>query len=286
MRSENEILDLIINTAKENPRIRVAYMEGSRTNPNEKKDIFQDYDIVYIVDDTKPFIDDKSWIKRFGEILYMQYPEETPYYPCDTTKSYGWLMQFTDGVRIDLHVSTKDHALGNLELYKTLLDKDNIMPKSEETDDSFRWIQKPTLDEFLATCNEFWWCLNNVAKGLWRKEELYAIDMINEVIRPQLIRLISWNIALNHNFKINLGKSYKKIKNHISEEKYTELLSTYNLYTIENIWNSTFTMCDLFQEYALLLSEKLEYNYDYIESINSRKYLEHVQKLPENAKEI
>lgn len=58
MRSEQEMFDLILNTAREDKRIRAVYMNGSRTNPNAPKDIFQDYDIVYVVRDTRPFIED------------------------------------------------------------------------------------------------------------------------------------------------------------------------------------------------------------------------------------
>jgi aminoglycoside 6-adenylyltransferase len=42
MRSEKEMLDLIINTANEDPRIRAAYLEGSRVNSTVQADIFQD----------------------------------------------------------------------------------------------------------------------------------------------------------------------------------------------------------------------------------------------------
>ena len=49
MRSEKDMIDLIIGVARANDRIRAVYMNGSRANPNIKKDIFQDYDIVYVV---------------------------------------------------------------------------------------------------------------------------------------------------------------------------------------------------------------------------------------------
>ena len=64
-------------------------MNGSRTNENVPKDIFQDYDIVYVVEDTESFIENKDWIKIFGEILYMQYPDENPSYPSDKKVSTG-----------------------------------------------------------------------------------------------------------------------------------------------------------------------------------------------------
>ena len=93
---------MILDIANKDDNILAVYMNGSRTNPNVPKDIFQDYDIVYVVKETKRFIEDRDWIKQFGTILYMQYPDENPFYPSDPEHSYGWLMIFTDGNRIDL----------------------------------------------------------------------------------------------------------------------------------------------------------------------------------------
>ena len=52
------------------------------------------------------------WIDRFGERLFMQYPDENPYYEDETNKQEcsGWLMQFADGNRLDLHVVTLKYA--------------------------------------------------------------------------------------------------------------------------------------------------------------------------------
>ena len=107
MRTEQEMMDLILGIAREDERIRAVYMNGSRTNPNAPRDIFQDYDIVYVVEETGSFIADKEWPGRFGEVLFMQYPDEHPVYPGDKEHSYGWLMIFTDGNRLDLTVKTK-----------------------------------------------------------------------------------------------------------------------------------------------------------------------------------
>lgn len=59
MRSEEKMYELIMNIAKADDRVAAVYMNGSRTNPNVPKDIFQDYDIVYVVRETKSFIEDK-----------------------------------------------------------------------------------------------------------------------------------------------------------------------------------------------------------------------------------
>lgn len=68
----------------------------------------------------KAFIEDKDWIKIFGEILYMQYPDENPNYPRDKKNSYGYLMQFADGIRIDLTVQSVNYALRRIKEDKPL----------------------------------------------------------------------------------------------------------------------------------------------------------------------
>ncbi len=49
MRTEDEMYSLILGIAKQDERIRAVYMNGSRTNPNVPKDIFQDFDVVYAI---------------------------------------------------------------------------------------------------------------------------------------------------------------------------------------------------------------------------------------------
>ena len=54
MRSEAEMMDMVIAAAREDDNVRAVLLNGSRANPNAKKDMFQDYDIVFIVRDTSP----------------------------------------------------------------------------------------------------------------------------------------------------------------------------------------------------------------------------------------
>lgn len=75
MRSEEEMMHLILQVAKDDERVRAVYLNGSRTNPNAPKDRFQDYDVVYVVTDTKPYYENHDWINHFGTVLYMQMPE-------------------------------------------------------------------------------------------------------------------------------------------------------------------------------------------------------------------
>ena len=286
MRSEKEMLDLIINTANEDPRIRAAYLEGSRVNPTVQADIFQDYDVVYVVEETKSFREDPSWIDRFGKRLYMQYPEDSAYFPSDVENCYGWLMQFADGNRLDLHVCTMETVKRDLELYRVLVDKDNLLPSEPVKTEEIYWVKKPTPEQFHDTGNGFWWCLNNVAKGLWRKEIPYVMDMVNIYVRPMLTRIVEWKIGVDNHFSVSAGKCAKYMERYVSEDIYRRYLATYSSAETEAIWDSVLGMCDLFHEIAAELSEAMEYPYDDTEAENGRAYLEHVRRLPEDAKEI
>lgn len=111
----------------------------------------------------------------------MQYPDESSYCENDADNCYGWLIQFSDGSRLDLHVCTLEYSLKEIRsdrLCRILLDKDNCLPGISISTDKDHWVRKPMEHNFLDTYNEFWWCLNNVAKGLWRKEILYVMDRL------------------------------------------------------------------------------------------------------------
>ena len=282
MRTENEMYNLILEVAKNDDRIKAVYMNGSRTNENVPKDMFQDYDIVYVVEETQSFIEDKDWIRVFGEILYMQYPDESPNYPSDKKNSYGYLMQFEDGIRIDLTIQSVKCALQRIEedkLCKILLDKESILPEIEAATDRQYWVKKPTKEQYLAACNEFWWCTNNIAKGLWRKEIPYVQDMTNYCVRPQLITMLNWKAGILTEWSVSTGKSSKYLYQWLSEEEWQMLLSTYFDGDVEHAWEAVFRMCGLFENTARFVGEKLGWEYNEKEGKGAREFLEWVQQM-------
>lgn len=100
MRTEPEMLDLIFQTAKV-LQVEAVAMSGSRTDTKAPKDEFQDYDVVYVVDDLDNLTRDLSWLDRFGNRLIEQYNV------LGNRRLY--LMLFEDGNRIDLTLCPKEH---------------------------------------------------------------------------------------------------------------------------------------------------------------------------------
>ena len=287
MRTEQEMYETILDIARKDDRVKAVYMNGSRTNPNASRDIFQDYDIVYVVDETASFIEDKKWIQKFGDIMYMQYPDESPDYPNDKNNHYGWLMQFCDGNRVDLTVQTLFYAREHIaddKLCRVLLDKDNVLPAIGESTDRERYVKRPTEEQFLSCCNEFWWCSNNIAKGLWREEITYAQDMTNFVVRKQLEKMLSWKIGVKEDFGVSIGKSAKYMNRYLEKETYQRYLKTYFAADVEEAWKAVSVMCKLFDQTAKEVAAALNYRYDEHEAEMAEKYLMDVRFLPKDAK--
>ena len=282
MPNEKEIFDLINKIVNEDEKILAVYMNGSRTNPNVNKDIFQDYDVVFVVSDVGLFSKNPEWINKFGNPFYMQLPDENPNYPSDKENFYGILVQFDDGIRMDIHFESLNHAVEHIKddsLCKILIDKNNYLPTVPESSDKNYWITKPTEIDFLACCNEFWWCTNNLAKGLWRKEILYVQDMTNFVVRKELEKMLSWKVGIKTDFKVSIGKSAKYISNYLDKEIYENYLKTFFTCDIESAWKSIFLMCDLFEKTALEVTKQFGYTYNFDEAKNALEFLERVYKL-------
>lgn len=292
MRTEKEMYDLIINTAKSDDRIRAVIMNGSRTNPNVPKDIFQDYDIVYMVTETESFIRDKDWIKVFGKMLIMQLPDENDNIVGKSTRfdrCYGYLMQFADGTRIDLHIKTQDLAVKEMESDKlsiVLLDKDNVLPKIPAPTDKNYWIKKPNQDIFSECCNEYWWTSLYIAKGLWRDEILYSMDILNFYVRPKLFKMISWYAGIHTGFSCSIGKCGKYLNKFLPEDIWERYLKTFPDASTESVWNSFSIMNELFEEMEHKVADILGFSYNHDEAENCMAFAKHIRQLPKDAKEI
>ena len=275
MRTEKEIYDLVLNFAFQDERIRIVTLEGSRPNVNIPKDNLQDYDITFFVIDMGEFLKSDDWLSVFGNRIMMQKPEDMELFPPEE-KGFSYIMLFDDGVKIDLTllpVSMLEEYLTRDKLVKIMLDKDNMIKTEIVPTDEDYYIKCPTERKFDDCCNEFWNVATYVSKGLLRGEILFAIDHMNEVLRHELLRMISWYVGTEKGFNFSLGKNYKFLDKHISKELWDNLLNTYSMSSYEEMWKS-FDLClCLFKKISKKVADSLGYNYpDYDENVT--KYLE------------
>jgi aminoglycoside 6-adenylyltransferase len=275
MRTEQEMFDLILDFARQDERVRVVAMNGSRANPNAPRDSFQDYDIVFVVTEMDGFLADDAWLDYFGRRIIMQKPEAMELFPPDGRNRFSYLMLFEDGNRIDLSLMLLEelgHYLEADSILRILLDKDGRVPVLLVSSDEDYWIKRPTPGMFDDCCNEFWWLSTYVAKSLARGELPYANAHL-DFMRNQLMTMLSWQVGLDKGFTFSIGKQFKYLQQHVSAETWQRLCVTWNAGSPEACGKALSAMLDLFREISSDVAERLGYGYpEYDEKVS--QYLE------------
>ena len=130
-RTPGEIMALLRKVALDREAVKAVILEGSRADHGHSVDDFQDFDILFLVDQIQPFLSDPGWIDVFGPRLIMQKPAEMDLYGSkpDETGRYTYLMLFTDYNRVDLTLCELD-SMETLTLddpFEIILDKDQVL---------------------------------------------------------------------------------------------------------------------------------------------------------------
>ena len=174
MRTDQEMLGLILETA-ETLKVEAVAMSGSRTDKKAPKDEFQDYDLVYVVDDLDNLTNDLSWLDQFGNRMIEQ--------EVRLGHRRLFLMLFEDGNRIDLTLCPQEHIKEWVESeagFRVLKDDKGLFEAYLPNPKRY-WTTQPSEEEFAASCNEFWWVSIYVVKGICRKQLIYATDHLNTI---------------------------------------------------------------------------------------------------------
>ncbi len=277
MRSEKQMLELILAFARERDDIRAVIMTGSRTDPHSVPDLFQDYDITYLVKDVAPYRSNPTVPAQFGETMIFQMPDDMAGSDA-SARSYAFLMQFGDGNRIDLTFRPLDDLNPVLSdsLSLVLLDKDNRFDLPPPSIRSYL-PQKPAAKQFDDCCNEFWWLNPYVAKGLYRDQIPYAKSILDRHMRTQLLEMLTWYVGWQTNFSVSVGYLGKHLKTHLSPDLWQQLLCTYSDAQHDAIWNALFAMNELFRDVAQQIAKAYDFAYPSREDAAVSAYLRQIR---------
>ena len=254
MRTETEMLDVILQTA-EIIQVEAVAMSGSRTDTKAPKDEFQDYDVVYVVDDLDNLTRDLSWLDRFGNRLIEQY------------NALGhrrlYLMLFEDGNRIDLTLCPKEYIKEWVESeadFTVLEDTKGLFAPYSPNPQRY-WTSPASQIDFEKACNEFWWVSAYVVKGICRKQLLYATDHLYGICHQELLKVLAWQVASDKG-TVDIGKNYKYLFQYLPTEKGKEFSNLLDFSSVEKITQSLFSTMNLFHRETQILAQKMRFDYD------------------------
>ena len=254
MRTETKMMTLILQIA-ENLQAEAVALSGSRINPQTQEDEFQDYDVVYIVENLEDLVSDLSWMDQFGKRIIEQ----------EVTLGHRrlYLMLFEDGNRIDLTLCPKEYIQEWVDSeagFKVLKDDkglfDSYIPRPKRY-----WTCPPTEEEFVASCNEFWWVSAYVVKAIRRNQLIYATDHLYGICQQELLKVLAWQVTSDRG-AVDIGRSYKYLFHYLPIEKEKEFSALLNLSSIEKVSQSLFATMNVFDREAQSLAQKMGFAYD------------------------
>ena len=252
-RNQEQMLRLILQVP-ENIQVEAVAMSGSRTDTKAPKDEFQDYDVVYVVDDLDNLTRDLSWLDRFGKRIIEQ----------EVTLGHRrlYLMLFEDGNRIDLTLCPKEDInewVDSEACFTVLVDDKGLFESYSPSPQRF-WIHPASETDFKKACNEFWWVSAYVVKGICRHQVIYATDHLYGICQQELLKLLAWQVAADKG-TVDVGKNYKCLFNYMSAEKEKEFSNLLDFSSVEKLTHSLFATMDLFHREAQILAQKMGFDY-------------------------
>ena len=266
MRTDPEMLNLILHTAK-TLQVEAVAMSGSQTNPKAPKDEFQDYDVVYVVDDLDTLTSNLAWLDQFGKRIIEQ----------EVTLGHRrlYLMLFEDGTRIDLTLCPKEYIQEWVDSeagFRVLKDENGLFEAYQPNAKRY-WTAPPSEEEFAASCNEFWWVSAYVVKGIRRNQLLYATDHFYGICQQELLKILAWQVASEKGI-VDIGKNYKYLFQYLQAEQEKEFSALLDLSSLEKVSQSLFATMKLFDCEAQSLAQKMGFDYDQEVAVKMMTYAE------------
>ena len=254
MRTKPKMLDLILQTAKV-LKVEAVAMSGSRTDPKAPKDEFQDYDIVYVVDDLDNLTSNLAWLDSFGTRMIEQHNI------LGNRRLY--LMLFEDGNRIDLTLCPKEYIKEWVESeadFTVLEDPKGLFAPYSPNPRRY-WTSPASEIDFEKACNEFWWVSAYVVKGICRNQLIYATDHLYGICQQELLKVMAWQVASDRG-AVDIGKNYKYLFNYLPAEIEKAFSNLLDFSSLNKITQSLFSTMKLFNHEAQELAKKMEFTYD------------------------
>ena len=266
MRTDTEMMNLILQIS-ESLRVEAVALSGSRADIHSLRDEFQDYDVVYIVENLNDLLSDLSWLDQFGMRLIEQH------------NLLGhrrlYLMLFEDGNRIDLTLCSKEYIQEWVDSeagFKVLKDDKGLFEAYQPNSNRY-WTYPPTEEEFAASCNEFWWVSAYVVKAIRRNQLIYATDHLYGICQQELLKVFAWQVTSDRG-AVDIGKNYKYLFHYLPAEKEKEFSALLNLSSIEKVSQSLFATMNVFDREAQSLAKKMGFAYDQEEAEKMIAYAE------------
>ncbi len=262
-------IDRLTQWAEDRPAVRSLIITSTRAIPDAHLDAYSDYDVILVVDDVRPLVEDTSWLVDFGDVL-VAYWDPLVVNPATGAERVGSVVNYADGLKIDFSLWSRqaytDATAGpdpNPELdagYRVLVDKDHITAQLPPPTFTAYIPARPDEATYQRLVTDFLVGVPYVAKSLLRGQLLPAKWVLDFDMRfNYLVPLLEWRVECDQKWSLKTGALGKGLQAHLPADVWEELLQTFSDADPEKNWAALFAMTALFRRIAQQVAEHLGY---------------------------
>lgn len=227
-----EMLAQVLALVERDTNVQAVGVEGSLNDPGKKGDAWQDLDVTLFVTDTASKYA-APYLALFGTPTIVRHFHEKDLWGQGGVYWETFLTRYPGSQRMDLKLAPAaviDDYLA-AESLNAIVWRRGIGPvPPRPTDASSFYLAAPTQAEFADHCAELLWIAGNVVKGLARHNLIYAAGQFNDYLRPELFRLLSWQVTLERSGQFDPGVSHKGLWAALPTAVRDRVMATYDLH--------------------------------------------------------
>jgi aminoglycoside 6-adenylyltransferase len=244
----SDIIPTLIRWATARDLVRAVLLTSTRAVPDAPVDILSDYDVVLIVSDIHPFVDDRAWLNDFGEVLVAYWDPIHPD-PIYKLPRCGNVTQYVGGLKIDFslwpvelfrRIVAAPALLDELDAgYRILLDKDQLTVALRPPTFAAYIPQRPSLLTYQTLINDFLSDAPYVAKCLWRDELWPAKWCLDDDMKHTYLRqLLEWRVEIDCGWSVPVGALGKGLKHRLPAEIWAQVEQSFAGASIIDNWDA------------------------------------------------
>lgn len=269
MSMEDPTIDRLTRWAEGRRDVRALIITSTRAIPKAHVDAYSDYDVVLVVNQVRPMLDDTTWLADFGEVL-IAYWDPLEVNPSTGAEQVSSIVNYTNGLKIDFGLWSRqryaDVTAGpdpDPELdagHRDLIDKDGFTAELPPPTFTSYIPARPDEATYRRLVTDFLIGVPYVAKSLLRGQLLPAKWVLDFDMRfNYLIPMLEWRVECDHAWSLKTGALGKGLKAHLSADVWVELERTFSGADLERNWESLFAMVALFGRVAQEVADSLGY---------------------------
>lgn len=279
MKSDEVIREKVLDIAKQDNDVRAVIYTHDVPLKRYIHPIF-----YFIVNNLKKYDDDKMFENIIGERTVLFRGDKS--YPEMHYGANAHLMIFKDGSTFAISVMTLKMFMERYNVYEKskpfskLLDKDGILPQFRNFDiNKFIDDYRPTQDDFIKTCDEYFWVLQTFAEHIKSESLTASMFYLNISVRDMLNRMLRWYIGTKNDFSVSCGWLDGNFKKYFDADEYKLYEGTYPIADFEEIWKALYNVVNLYHRAGIAIAEYFGYTYPEQAEIDMLRIIENIKNV-------